>query len=247
MKVKAVFVVLFALLALSWILFFVFYSKRTITGNVVAEESLKENNSFEKGFVSKVIDGDTVVVNGESVRLLGIDADERGYPCFNAAKKRIEELILDREVVLETDGEDKDQYERYLRYLILDGKNINLQLVEEGLAVARFYPANKKYRTEILGAEQNARELKIGCKWSEENSTLEESEPETETNLTEEQDKKETIKSDLDYECGSNVYNCGDFATQEQAQIVFDFCLKEYGDVHRLDADKDGVVCESLP
>jgi len=47
------------------------------------------------------------------------------------------------------------------------------------------------------------------------------------------------------YDCSSNVYNCDDFTTQEEAQAVFDYCGPE--DVHRLDNDGDGVVCESLP
>jgi len=41
--------------------------------------------------------------------------------------------------------------------------------------------------------------------------------------------------------------DCGDFASQKAAQIFF---LKQGGpryDPHRLDADGDGVVCESLP
>lgn len=45
--------------------------------------------------------------------------------------------------------------------------------------------------------------------------------------------------------CSSDVYNCGDFTTQAQAQAVFDYCGPE--DVHNLDNDGDGEVCESLP
>ncbi len=120
----------------------------------------------DEGVVTKVIDGDTVIVNGENVRLLGIDSDEKGYPCYSSAKDRIEELLLSKEVQLEKDVEDKDQYGRYLRYIFLESKNINLQMVEEGLAIARFYPQNVKYKEEIISAEQEAREDKIGCKWS---------------------------------------------------------------------------------
>lgn len=116
-------------------------------------------------FVSKIIDGDTIIIEGESVRLLGIDSDERGDKCYGAAKDRIGELVLDKEILLESDAEDKDQYKRYLRYVFLDGENINLKLVQEGLAVARFSPENTKYKQEILAAEQSARENKIGCKW----------------------------------------------------------------------------------
>jgi len=48
--------------------------------------------------------------------------------------------------------------------------------------------------------------------------------------------------------CDADVYNCSDFATQADAQAVFDFCWSQgYGDVHRLDADGDGIACESLP
>ncbi len=118
-------------------------------------------------FVTKVIDGDTVIIGGESVRLLGIDADESGYPCYYEAKKRIEDLILNKEVFLEEDQEDKDQYGRYLRYIFLNGKNINLQLVKEGFAVARFSSQNIKYKEEILDSERHARESKIGCKWEQ--------------------------------------------------------------------------------
>ncbi len=38
--------------------------------------------------------------------------------------------------------------------------------------------------------------------------------------------------------------DCGDFNTQEDAQVCFEYCGPE--DVHRLDGNKDGVVCESL-
>lgn len=119
----------------------------------------------EKVFVTKIIDGDTIVADGEHVRLLGIDADERGYNCYNNAKKRLEELILNKEVVLEKDISDKDQYGRLLRYIIFNEENINLKLVKEGLVVARFYN-DRKYYEEILNAEIESRNNKIGCKWN---------------------------------------------------------------------------------
>ena len=125
------------------------------TGNVIFVD--KES----KVFVTKVIDGDTIVAGGEHIRLLGMDSDERGYDCYKEAK----EWILDKEVSLEKDVTNKDQYGRLLRYVILDGENINIRLVENGLAVARFY-RDRRYETEILSAEEGAREAKTGCKWS---------------------------------------------------------------------------------
>jgi len=39
-------------------------------------------------------------------------------------------------------------------------------------------------------------------------------------------------------------YNCDDFKTQPEAQAVYEQCGT---DINRLDGDKDGIVCESLP
>ena len=139
-------------------------SSYLLVDNLDGMEGIVEIDKNEIVFVSKVIDGDTIVANGEHIRLLGIDADERGYDCYKEAKEQMEKWILDKEVVLEKDKTDKDQYGRLLRYVILDGKNINIKLVEKGLAVARFY-RDRKYEVEILFAEKTARMAKIGCKW----------------------------------------------------------------------------------
>lgn len=45
----------------------------------------------------------------------------------------------------------------------------------------------------------------------------------------------------------TDEYNCSDFATQAEAQTFFDNAGGVKGDVNRLDGDKDGVPCESLP
>lgn len=42
-------------------------------------------------------------------------------------------------------------------------------------------------------------------------------------------------------------WNCDDFETQAEAQNFFDKLGGVEGDVNRLDGDKDGVACESLP
>lgn len=142
------------------ILLFIFSSYLLIE-NLFIDEKTSENHVF----VTKIIDGDTILAEGEHIRLLGIDADEKGYNCYNVAKKRLEELILNKEVFLEKDITEKDQYGRLLRYVFLDGENVNILMVEEGLAVARFYK-DKKYKNDILNAEKEARDKNIGCKWN---------------------------------------------------------------------------------
>jgi hypothetical protein len=50
------------------------------------------------------------------------------------------------------------------------------------------------------------------------------------------------------YICSSNTYNCIDFKTQAEAQAAYAYCLNQTGkDIHQLDSDDDGTVCESLP
>ena len=46
--------------------------------------------------------------------------------------------------------------------------------------------------------------------------------------------------------CDADVYNCGNFTTQSEAQGFFDACFKDNGDIHRLDADGNGKACERL-
>jgi micrococcal nuclease len=133
------------------------------------DNNTKENTclAHDNSFVTKVIDGDTVVVEGGyHVRLLGMDADEKGYPCYESAKTRLEDLVLGKMVKLEKDKTDLDQYGRCLRYIFLGSTNIDVQLVKEGLAVARFYNPDIKYKTEIADAEKQAQQSLAGCKWS---------------------------------------------------------------------------------
>lgn len=48
-------------------------------------------------------------------------------------------------------------------------------------------------------------------------------------------------------DCSGNIYNCDDFSTQREAQECFDYCLSRgLGDIHKLDADNDGIACENL-
>lgn len=50
-------------------------------------------------------------------------------------------------------------------------------------------------------------------------------------------------------DCSADLYNCADdFANQQEAQACYDACFALTGlDVHQLDHDGDGLVCESLP
>lgn len=48
--------------------------------------------------------------------------------------------------------------------------------------------------------------------------------------------------------CTGDLYNCDDLSTYANAQACFDYCVVQgMGDIHELDQDDDGIVCESLP
>lgn len=48
--------------------------------------------------------------------------------------------------------------------------------------------------------------------------------------------------------CSSDIYECYNFETHEEAQACFDYCKSVgRGDVHGLDIDNDNLACESLP
>ena len=112
--------------------------------------------------VARIIDGDTieVVTAGKvllKVRLEGIDAPEEDQSFGDVAKQRLSEMVLDKEVVLESTG--KDGYGRTLANVLVDGEPVNMQLLIEGMAwhyVA--YNTSRKY-TE---AETLARLNKVG-------------------------------------------------------------------------------------
>ena len=47
--------------------------------------------------------------------------------------------------------------------------------------------------------------------------------------------------------CSSNIYNCENFKTRQEAQRLYELCGGISNDVHHLDRDLDGLACETLP
>ena len=115
--------------------------------------------------VGYIVDGDTFhTTNGQKIRLLGINTpeiahnSEPGQPYGTEAKRRLAALISDKVVRLEFDREKRDQYGRTLAHVYLDdGQWINRQLVLEGLAHVYTFAPNFRHTSELLRAEQQAR------------------------------------------------------------------------------------------
>jgi len=215
---------------------------------------VEEETESLKFTVSRVIDGDTFVLDSEEkVRLIGIDTPETYENYYTEAKERLEELVLNKEVSLEKDTSETDKYGRLLRYVYVGDTFINELLVEEGWAQAYPYKPDTKYKETFELAETNAKLSNLGI-WhveeqeeEQETDTPEDSE-QTETTQTEEETQEQTTTTPTsNYVCSSDTYNCGDFDTHAEAQAVFEDCGGVSNDVHKLDRDNDGIACESLP
>jgi endonuclease YncB( thermonuclease family) len=110
-------------------------------------------------FVVRVVDGDTVEVkwdNGllDHLRFIGINAPEMDEPGGAEAKSFVETLLLHQMVWVEGDVQERDKWGRYLGYVWLDGKMVNIQLVKAGFAVPAEYPPDTKYAKEIKEAAE---------------------------------------------------------------------------------------------
>lgn len=106
----------------------------------------------ETFFVERVIDGDTLVVNGTSVRLLGINCPEEGENYYEEAKEFLSKKVLNKTIKLEFGKEKYDLYKRKLAYVFVDGKNVNLELVAQGFANFYFPSGKDKHFSEFYNA-----------------------------------------------------------------------------------------------
>ena len=209
--------------------------------------------SREKAKVAKVIDGDTIKLeSGQVVRYIGIDTPETVHPskpiqCYGKeASNKNKELVEGKEIEMEKDVSETDKYGRLLRYIWIGDIFVNEYLVREGFAHSSTYPPDVKYQNRFREAEREAREESRGlwgdyCDDWQDSAVTQQFSP----TAADQQDSSQTDTTG--YTCSSNVYNCSEFATHAEAQVAFEKCGGVNNDVHRLDADKDGLACESLP
>lgn len=136
-----------------------------------------ESTDLLSAEVIQVYDGDTIQVSifnkYETVRLIGIDTPEtKGkynkkdeYYGKEAAQFLKDLIPKGTTIYLEADEENRDQYDRLLRYAYLDQEQeifINLILLEKGYAKTMFFEPNTKYYDLFKTAEHEAKNNNLG-------------------------------------------------------------------------------------
>ena len=125
------------------------------------------NISNTRSSVIKIIDGDTIHINGEKIRFSGIDTPELKQTCINnkkiifcglEAKNLLAKIINNRDVNCISEG--KDQYKRTLAECFVGDLSISSYLVREGYAFAY-----RKYSEKFVKDEEFAKKNNKGI-WS---------------------------------------------------------------------------------
>jgi len=113
--------------------------------------------------VTKVVDGDTIIIKGGyHVRYIGIDSPERDEQYYAEATQLNKDLVEGKQVRLESDVNDRDEYGRLLRYVYVGDTFVNAEMVRQGWAWSIAYPPDIKYQVYLEAIEKEARKLKRG-------------------------------------------------------------------------------------
>ena len=142
---------------------------------LVLAEMVPAQSSLDHGetnVVVQVIDGDTVELSdGSEVRLIGLQAPKlplgrRGFstwPLAPEAKSYLEELVLNRTVVLGYGGLRKDRYGRKLAQVFReDGLWVQGQMIAAGMARVYSFADNRACVRQLFDLERAARSEREG-------------------------------------------------------------------------------------
>jgi len=170
-------VLLLSLIFLSIFCFALYFSAHPVSWPNIQSKTESTKIATVSGYfvqVEKVVDGDTinVVIDGHktAVRFIGINAPEtyqgKSPECFaedsfQYVKNRIEGQQVS--LIADATQENKDKYERLLRYIILgDGTNLNLELIQKGYAREYTYKIPYQYQQEFRDAQVVAKTNTLG-------------------------------------------------------------------------------------
>ena len=117
--------------------------------------------------VDRVIDGDTIVAGGVTIRYLLVNAPESsgGHDaCYGGNAARFNaDLVLGKTVELGYDAACEDRFGRTLAYVAAGGQDVNRLLIERGYACVLHIPPDGDARADDFeAAEAAARRERLG-------------------------------------------------------------------------------------
>ena len=120
-----------------------------------------------KSQIIKIVDGDTIHLNGKKIRFTGIDTPELKQTCVKAGVSdpcgiTARQILIDKigNNTVECIIEGQDQYKRSLAECFVNKESLSSYLVRKGYAFAY-----RKYSKKFVADEDYARMNKIGM-WS---------------------------------------------------------------------------------
>jgi micrococcal nuclease len=146
------------------------------TATTAGTASFEPTGVTEVATVVRVTDGDTIVVDVDGrevrVRYIGVDSPEPDDPdpAVKALADRASEanaaLVGDKEVVLERDVSETDQFDRLLRDVWVKTNDrlvlVGHELVRQGMAQVTTYPPDVRYVDLLLATQAAARQQSLG-------------------------------------------------------------------------------------
>ena len=114
---------------------------------------------------ARVIDGDTIAIKGEKIRLHGIDAPEKSqkcvgdhgksWACGKISRKRLVSMIGGRDISCNL--HKKDGFGRWIGTCFSNNENLNKKMVRQGMAWAF-----RKYSMDFVAEEKKAKIQRVG-------------------------------------------------------------------------------------
>ncbi|MCG2718669.1 MAG: lamin tail domain-containing protein [Nanoarchaeota archaeon] len=139
-------------------------SDRNITNKTV------EIPHFEPEYdvVFQVLKGDFLrFIPEKRFSLIGVNAPEDYEPCYKESIKKLEELVLNKNVTLQRDIDDRDYFGRPTRYVFVDdGIFVNEMMLRSGFAKLDNSSENSNYSHLFYEAEMDAMSKRL-CVWKD--------------------------------------------------------------------------------
>jgi micrococcal nuclease len=180
------------------------------------------------GTVTKVIDGDTILVDGQSIRFALASTPELNEFGGIEAKKFVEKIcpVGSRALVDEDDGQTQGSYGRIIGVIICNESNLNEAVLEEGHGVLS---SGFCSTSEFAGED-----------WAQKHGCVIQMEKESRSTTPSSQPAQPSCDPSYPDFCippPPPDLDCGDIS-QKRFTVL-------QPDPHRFDGDKDGIGCES--